>query len=392
MCPDVCSSSAKSAKRPPGAHTPRAESVYCRPPPRTAPLRRRKVDPFVPVMLDEIHEQPDAFARAISLEAQSAAAIAEDAKRRGVGLVMLAARGSSDNAAIFGKYLIQIQNSLPVCLASPSVFTCYGARMDLSRALVVGISQSGEAPDVTQVLLRASEMGALTVAITNTEGSPLASAADHVLLCRAGQERSVAATKTFMNSLAAIYLLSAALGGHDSSLAGDLRTLPDSMRAVLSLSDAIASKVDRYRYLQECVVISRGLNLTTALEAALKLTETCYLVAEPYSASDFQHGPIAMVDDGFCCILFAPDGVCLPDMRQMVHRLKERRAEVVAFSADDEVLAAATIGFRMPPGIPEILSPPLYVLAGQLFACHLSVARGLDPDSPRGLRKVTRTW
>lgn len=341
--------------------------------------------------LDEIHEQPAAFSRVLDLEWPTACQIAREVKRRDVRFAVIAARGSSDNAATFGKYLLEIENGLPVSLASPSVVGLYGARMRLERGLVIGISQSGEAPDVTEVLARSKEMGALTVAITNTEGSVMAETADHVLLCRAGEEKSVAATKTYVNSLGALYLLSAALGGRTAGLLDAARALPERMERVIEMEDLIRSRVERYRYMEECVVISRGLNLATAHEAALKLTETCYVVAKPYSSSDFLHGPIAMVEEGFPCMLFAPDGVCLPGMVELAGQLRDRRAELIAVGESRDVLDLAVTGFSMPDGIPELLSPPVYVIVGQLFACWLSLARGLDPDAPRGLRKVTKT-
>jgi glucosamine--fructose-6-phosphate aminotransferase (isomerizing) len=346
---------------------------------------------FVIYMLSEIREQPQAFARIVGEEWETAVSIAKHARTRGVRFAIIAARGSSDNAAIFGKYLLEIQNGIPVSLASPSAFGLYEARMDLSGVLVIGISQSGEAPDVVEVMARAREMGALTVAITNTPGSPLASASEHVILCRAGEEKSVAATKTYMNSIGALYLLSAALGGRDSNLLDYVRRLPEQMEQVLNLESEIAGKVERYRYMEECVVLSRGLNLCTAFETALKLTETCYIVAKPYSASDFLHGPIAMVEQGFPCLLFAADGPCMPGLLELCANLRERGAELVVFSSNQKLLESATTKFPIPENLPEVATPPIYVIAGQLFSCYLSLTRGLDPDHPRGLKKVTRT-
>jgi len=342
-------------------------------------------------MLEEIREQPAAFSRVLDLEWDTAREIAREVQRRDVRFAVIAARGSSDNAATFGKYLLEIENGLPVSLASPSVLGLYGARMRLEHGLVIGISQSGQAPDVTEVLARSKDMGALTVAITNTEGSVMAETADYVLLCRAGEERSVAATKTYTNSLGALYLLSAALGGRTANLLDLVRSLPDRMQRVIQMENLIRGRVERYRYMDECVVISRGLNFATAYEVALKLTETCYIVAEPYSSSDFMHGPIAMVEESFPCLLFAPDGVCLPGMVELAQQLRERRAEVIAFGESADVLDLATTRFPMPDQVPELLSPAVYVIAGQLFACWLSLTRGLNPDAPRGLRKVTRT-
>ncbi|MGQ9523574.1 MAG: SIS domain-containing protein [Armatimonadota bacterium] len=343
------------------------------------------------LMLDEIREQPAAFSRVLELEWSTAQEIAREVRRRDIRFVVIAARGSSDNAAAFGKYLLEIENGLPVSLAAPSVMGLYGARMRLEQCLVIGISQSGEALDVTEVLAGSREMGATTVAITNTEGSAMAQAAEHVMLCRAGEERSVAATKTYLNSLGALYLLSAALGGRTPGLFDLVRSLPNRLDRVLAMEEQIRSRVERYRYMDECVVISRGLNLATAYEIALKLTETCYLVAEPYSSSDFMHGPIAMVENGFPCFLFAPEGVCLSGMVELARQLRDRQAEVVVFSESRDVLDCAVTRFSMPDGTPELLSPPVYAVAGQLFACWLSVTRGLNPDAPRGLRKVTRT-
>ncbi|MCS6776917.1 MAG: SIS domain-containing protein [Chloroherpetonaceae bacterium] len=341
-------------------------------------------------MLEEIYEQPQAIAATLEQEHAAVAALVSALREREIRHVIIAARGTSDHAATYAKYLFEIVMGIPVALAAPSVFTLYDAQMHLTGCLMLGISQSGQATDVVQTLSSARAAGALTACITNVPSSPLTSVSDFTLLCHAGEERAVAATKTYTASLALVALLAGQWSNHAGILQG-LRALPDLIRSVLSLDEPIAQWVERYRYITECAVLARGLNQATALEAALKMTETSYLVAKAYSMADFLHGPVAIVRDGFPCFLYAPDGRAYPSMVELALKLRERNAEMVVFARSPEILDLARRPIAIPVEVDELLSPLLYIVPGQLWACHLAQARGLNPDRPRGLTKVTLT-
>jgi glucosamine--fructose-6-phosphate aminotransferase (isomerizing) len=338
----------------------------------------------------EIREQPEALARLLKEGRARAAEIAARIRERAPRFVVIAARGSSDNAARYAQYLFGAHNRLPVSLATPSLFTAYEAGPSLAGALVLGVSQSGRSPDIVSVLEAGRRDGSLTVAITNDPASPLAQAADHVLPLFAGPERAVAATKTYTASLAALALLSAALERDEDRL-GELARAPGQVSAAIEANGALDERVQRYRYAEHFVVVGRGFNYSTAFEVALKLKETSYLVAEPYSPADLLHGPVAMIDRGFPALVIAPSGRVLADLTAFVGTLEQRHAEVVAISDDASVLSRARVGLRLPSAVPEWLSPLVCVVPGQLFAVALARARGLDPDRPRGLTKITET-
>jgi glucosamine--fructose-6-phosphate aminotransferase (isomerizing) len=213
---------------------------------------------------------------------------------------------------------------------------------------------------------------------------------DHVLLCHAGEERSVAATKTYTTALAVVAQLVAILTER-RDLQHELSRVSTALRAALTVEENVAIAVERYRYVQECAVLGRGINQATALESALKLTETSYVVAKPYSGADFLHGPIAMVDRGFPCLLYAPEGRAYPSMIELALKIRDRRGEMVVFSSEKEILDLARSPIEVPVKIDELLSPLAYILPGQLFAYYLAATRGENPDQPRGLSKVTLT-
>jgi glucosamine--fructose-6-phosphate aminotransferase (isomerizing) len=346
-------------------------------------------------MLDEIREQPQALRRTLASVREPARRIARECTRRNIRFVLLAARGTSDNAAVYAQYLFQYMNRLPVALATPSLFTLYAAAPRLDDALVIGISQSGEAPDVVQVLTQARQQGAFTLAVTNVGDSPLAMSADEVLACDAGPEYSVAATKTYTATCAALAVLARTLPGGER-LDSPLASLPDQVAAALNLETRIAHDVARYVHAAECVVLGRAFQYSTAREMALKLEETCYLIATPFSTADFRHGPAALVERGLPVIVFAAPGPCVPDALEMLTWLHDQHADTVVVSEDNRLLDLATTPIRLnlpsaPSQVAELLSPIAYIAPGQLFAQYLAVARGLDPDQPRSLTKVTRT-
>ena len=342
------------------------------------------------LMRQEISEQPQVIAQTMEREMSAISRLVEDLRDRDVRYVVIAARGTSDNAAVYAKYMIEIVVGVPVALAAPSVYTLYNASPRLSGCLVLGISQSGQATDVVQTLSAARSAGAVTACITNVGSSPITEVSDHVLLCHAGVEQAVAATKTYTTALALVAMLAGQWGDHAGVMNG-LRGLPERIQSTLAMDADIESVVERYRYMPECAVLARGLNQATALEAALKMTETSYLVAKPYSGADFLHGPIAMVSEGFPCILYAPEGRAFPFMMELALKLRERQAEMVIIARDEEILQLATRPLRVPTEVDELLSPLLYIVPGQLWANYLAVARGHNPDRPRGLTKVTLT-
>jgi glucosamine--fructose-6-phosphate aminotransferase (isomerizing) len=304
--------------------------------------------------------------------------------------VLIAARGSSDHAALYAKYAWAALAGYPVALAAPSIQTLYHASPRMTGALVVGISQSGQSPDIIAVLEEGRKQGRPTLAITNDGASPLAAMADHVVELHAGPEQSVAATKTYTAELTVLAALAAIWSGQREHLA-DLQRLPDALTATLRGSGALAQRVERYRYMDHCAVIGRGYNYSTSFELALKLKELTYINSVAYSSADFRHGPIATIDSGFPVILTMPAGAALDDMLELAGALRQRGGELIVISDAPEALALAQTPVPLVSSVPEWLSPLTAILPGQLLALHLTLAKGLDPDVPRGLQKVTRT-
>jgi glucosamine--fructose-6-phosphate aminotransferase (isomerizing) len=334
-------------------------------------------------MLDEIREQPVALERSLRLGLRAAKRLSRAIAVRRPKLIVLAARGTSDNAAQFARYLLEITTGIPVSLAAPSIYTLYGAKVHLNDSMVVAISQSGESTDTNLVLERARAQGALTVGITNEPRSALTRLAEHVFLVRAGRERSVAATKTYTGQLLMCYLLAVALGARIRL--DDLRRLPDWTESALSIEPEIAACAGRYRFMERAIVVGRGLNYANAFEFALKLMETCYVVADRFSSADFLHGPIAMIERSFPVFLFAPSGVTRAGTRDLLDRLQSLKAETLVIGSEKDA------GIRIPARLKELFTPIPYIVPAQLLAAHLAVEKGLDPDKPRTLSKVTRT-
>jgi glutamine---fructose-6-phosphate transaminase (isomerizing) len=342
-------------------------------------------------MLEEIRQQPDALERTLASELPRIERFKQRLAKRPPHLIVLAARGTSDNAAQFGRYLLEVTTGIPVSLAAPAIHTLYNAQMNYRDALVVAISQSGESTDTNLVLSRAREQGALTIGITNEPSSTLARLAEHVFQVRAGREKSVAATKTYTGQVLMLYLLAYALGGRIRI--EDLKRLPERAQMALSLEPAIAELSGRYRFMDHAVVVGRGLNYATAFEFALKMMETCYVVAERFSSADFLHGPIAMVDPDFPLFAFAPSGPTWDSIAETLDKLKELRAETVVITDAGNTAAAAhaTRVIRLPRKLPELYTPIPYIVPAQFFAACLAEQKGLDPDKPRTITKVTLT-
>lgn len=339
----------------------------------------------------EIFEQPERLAYLLHSQRETVEKIAAAIRQRDIHFVFLAARGTSDNAGRYANYLWGAQNHLPLALATPSLFTYYDHPPKLDGALVVGISQSGQSPDIVSVIEDGRCQGCLTLSITNAPDSPLARAADLVLDIQAGDEMAVAATKTYTTELMAIAMLSAAMA-EDKTPWRELEKVSDWAKKVFKQDALIARMAERYRYMRQCVVLGRGFNYCTAFEWALKLKELTYTVAEPYSSADFQHGPIAMVEGGFPILAIAPRGKVFNTMLEMLGRLRgDQLAELVVLSDDKRALSLAQSPIQLPDGIPEWLTPIVSIIPAQLFAYHLTRAKGLNPEKPRTIGKVTET-
>jgi len=338
----------------------------------------------------EILEQPQVLEQLLVKGRQAAEEAAIAIKKFGPEYVLIAARGSSDNAARYAQYVLGAHNRLTVALAVPSLFTLYESPPKLSRALTIGISQSGQSPDIVSVLIETRKQGGATLAVTNEPASPLSQTSDHTLPLLAGQEKAVAATKTYTTELFALAMLSAALEGNPERWT-QLARVPGWVSEVIEKNSDLSAQAARFKNAQRLVVLGRGFNYSTAFEVALKLKETSYFVAEPYSVADLLHGPVAMIDNGFPVILVAPSGRTQADLPALLSLLEQRGAEVLALSDNPEVLARAQSRIELPAGMPEWLSPIVSVVPGQLFAGALAVAAGHNPDAPRGLSKVTMT-
>jgi glutamine---fructose-6-phosphate transaminase (isomerizing) len=336
------------------------------------------------VLLTEIREQPEVLSRLLVREGSNVRRIARGLARRDLRFVLVAARGTSDNAARYAQYALGLSCRLPVALAGPSLVTLYDSPLHLRGGLVVGISQSGRSPDVVETIAAARRAGAPTLAIVNDPESPLARAAAEVIPLHAGVERSVAATKTYTAQLLAVALLASALSG-SRRFAEGLGALPDAVDETLGVEGAARRAAARLAGATRLVVLSRGLNYPTAHEIALKLKELALLDAEALSGADFQHGPIALAGPGLPAIVVSPPGTATEaDLAALASELRRRGSPVLLVGPSER-------GALPVPRFPELLSPILAIVPGQLLAFHAARARGLDPDSPRGLSKVTET-
>jgi len=348
-------------------------------------------------MLQETRDQPGALSRTLNGGIASAEELRVHFSTRKPRLIVLVARGTSDNAAQFGRYLIEITTRIPVSLAAPSILTLYGCPVDLNDVLVIGISQSGESTDTNAVLEDARKQGATTIGITNDGSSTMAGIVEFPLVIEAGAEISVAATKTYTCQLLALYLVAYAINGRIAL--DQLRKIPEWVQGVLGLEEDIEALVERYFFMTRAVTVGRGLNYANALEFGLKLMETCYVVAERFSAADLMHGPIALVERAFPVFVFAPAGVTWPSMSCVLDRLQELKAETLVITdprntgAHNKAARLIEIPEAPGPGAPpeDLYTPIPYIVPAQLFAAHLAALKGLNPDLPRTLHKITRT-
>ena len=339
--------------------------------------------------LEEIREQPDALLHLLDAEPEFERVAAEMLERK-ASTVRMVGHGSSDNAASYGVYAFGLLPHWTALRDSISLTVYYGAELDMSGCTALALSQSGRTPDVVQYLQHARRRGAFTVALTNDSESELAAVADAVLPLGAGPERAVAATKTYSNQVAALGLLAAYTAGVGSRFADDLRTVARQM-AVLTptIESQITAIAVPFAYAGRMFVVGRGAEFATAREIALKLLETCRVLAEPLTATDLAHGPVAALDSLFPVWAIASDDETLPAVLEAVTRAREAGATVVASGSAAEVIPGADYVLPVPKPPSPLLSPLLSVLPGQLFAWALARAKGLDPDQPRGLSKVT---
>ena len=340
---------------------------------------------------DEILEQPAAARRLLDVADTSYAPLADELRERRPRFAVIAARGSSDNAALYAQYLFAIRNQLITTLATPSTLTLYGARPRMADALVIGISQSGRSPDIIAVLGEAREQGAVTVAITNAPDSPLAAAAAQVIDLRAGPELATAATKTYTAQLLAMVLLSHALDAATTEEQQQVARVPALLEGALEVEEQARAIAERHAARQRAVVLGRGYGYATAREWALKLQELAQVSAVPFSTADFEHGPLALAEPGLPVMVVAPSGVSLDAQLALIRRLQlEHGARVLALS-DAPSARLLDEGLAVPPNVPDWLSPLVEIVPAQLYTYYLTVARGLDPESPRTIKKVTKT-
>lgn len=340
---------------------------------------------------DEIYEQPAAAARQIESGRDAMRVLAAALRSQRIDSVVVAARGTSDHAAIYAQYLLGVYHRLPVALAAPSLGSIYGVVPRLERALVIGISQSGASPDIVGVVEGARAQGAPTVAITNDPGSALAEAAEYVIDMVAGPERAVAATKTYTASLLAIARLSAALRG-DASATEAIQAVPVWMERALAVEPVVERIATELAGVNRCVVLGRGFEYATAREWALKLKELARVFADPYSAADFQHGPVALIEPGVPVLAVASSGRASVGLVELLGRLeREVAADILVLSDDAAIRAIGSRSVALPSGVPEWLSPIVSIVPAQLYAYHITRAKGLDAEAPRNLTKVTLT-
>ncbi len=341
-------------------------------------------------MRAEMLEQPEALRRFLRTQSDNVKRIAESLNKRAIDFGYVVARGSSDNAGLYAKYLFGAAHGLPMGMATPSLWTLYDKTPDISRALVLGISQSGASTDLIAVMKNARAQGAATVVITNTVDSALAHASEFVIDIAAGPEHAVAATKSYTSTLLALATLSVAMKD-DAEDSEQLRRLPDLAAAALDLGAPAKKIAKALQNAQTCVVIGRGYNFATAHEWSLKLKELAYLVAEPYSSADFRHGPMALVGPGFPVLTINAVGCAEPDVSALSTELSvKKNARLFACGNVEATMQMADVDMPLDLG-PEWTSPIVAAIPGQLLSWHLATIRGFDPDSPRGLQKITKT-
>jgi glutamine---fructose-6-phosphate transaminase (isomerizing) len=337
----------------------------------------------------EIREQPDALLRLLDRQ-EEFARIAAAIRDRGATTIRLAGHGSSDNATSYGVYAFGLLPGWTALRDSISLVVYYRAELDMSGCTVLALSQSGRTRDVVEYVHRVREQGAFTIAVTNDAESELAHEADEVLPLEAGAELAVAATKTYLSTLGAIGLLAAHAAGEGERFAGELRATAELIRAVIpELEPRIATVAVPFAFAGRMFVVGRGAEYATVREIALKLLETCRVAAEPLTATAFAHGPVAALDSLFPVWAIASEDATLPAVLEAITRAKKAGATVIASGTAAGTVSDADYVLPVPAPPSPLLSPLLSAIPGQLFAWALARTKGLDPDEPRGLSKVT---
>lgn len=341
-------------------------------------------------MEKEILEQSSVLKSCIEYNLPTFEALAKAVKKKKITNVVIAARGSSNNASNYFKYCFESLAGLPVSLAAPGINTIYNAKLDLSHSLVIGVSQSGAAADAMAVLENAKACGAITVSVTNTLESKMANMTDFHLYCNAGKELSVAATKTLTAQLMILGYF-AAYYAKNEQVQKELTQVADNLQKIFDLKPQIQELAQKYKDLNSLIVLARGTNYPIAQETALKIQETTYINARSYAASDFHHGPFAIVDQNYTVLLIAPAGNSQKDMQEMKEKLLPTGAKILVFTNKKELAEGAADSIVYDIEGSDYVTPFYNVVIAQLWALNISLARGLNPDAPRGLQKITIT-
>ena len=341
-------------------------------------------------MYREIFQEPEKLAACFSNNVESMRQCMAEVKERTPACVVIAARGTSCNAGKYAKYLIETTLGIPVCIAAPSVLTKYNGKLNLSNALVIGISQSGAAEDVCSLLDRGNENGALTISITNTEDSLMATHAKYHFNCSAEKEESLAATKTFVTQMQLLTMM-VGLWADDAELLKRMEDLPRVAETVLKMAPQLKEIANRWRFIQECFILARGLAYPVALECEIKLQETSSIHSQAFSVTNFTHGPVAMVSRRAPILLMACDAATDDNVAAMLQRVNNEGAETVVITNKPEIAAMAHDAILLPKEFEGVTAVFAIATAIQLLACELSVTRGSSPDTPYGLTKVTVT-
>lgn len=343
------------------------------------------------ILEQEIYQQPEVIDNLVRKKSSQISELAEQLRAYQPHFIQIAARGTSDNAAVYAKYLFSSINKIPVGLSMPSLFTLYRQMPKLEKGLVIGISQSGQTPDVRAVLEEAQQQGVPTISITNVQEAPISTIADHTIILEADEEKSVAASKTYTAQLTVIAMLAAYLSAREG-LISDLDLLADFIREALTQKPVTRSIAEVFSKKSHLAIVGRGYNHCTTHEIALKIKELSYMVAQPYSAADFRHGPIALLETGFPVLAIAVNGKTLSDMESMIEAIKSTGADLAVMTNVISLNKHSESVIELPENMPEWISPIVATVPGQLLAMYLSIAKNVDPDKPRGLRKVTLTY
>lgn len=342
-------------------------------------------------MLKEIKQQTEIIPLSVEKNLNTAKRICKKMNEYNIRFIEFLARGSSDNACMFGRYFLGYLQGIPTGFLAPSLFSLYNTKkLNLNNVMIFGVSQSGETPEILEVLQKAKKYGAYTVGITNNFNSKMGKIVDDILFLYAGEEKAVPATKTYTAQLAIFYLLGFILDNNMKMLKRFVNSVPKYINKILDMEKQIENIAKLYRFANDMIVLGRGLNFSTALEHALKLKETCYIKAEAFSSSDFLHGPIAMVREDLPVIIYAANDATLSHVFKVAQRLKEEfNTELLSITTEKKLSRFSKNIIKIPTDLDPLFSPIVFIVAGQLLCYYIAKYRNINPDSPRGLKKVT---